>query len=207
MRALILIAIGVVSVALSAQDSSVPSARYQSGPVPSLPVLAIGGGEVLLEVSVASDGHVAGVTPLRDTPPFTELLTASVRAWRFRPVEDTATVMVVGLFRPPALNLPTLGEVPNETARASDRMAFPLVTTLPPFPPQANRSGVVLLETLVNRGGDVTDVKVLSSSPPFDEAARSAVGEWVFRPARAGGMPVAAYVYVVLGFAAPIATH
>jgi TonB family protein len=215
-----LIAIAGFAVALSAQESFSP-AQYQSGSTPALPALAVGGGEVLLEVGVGPDGRVTDIKPLRTTPPFTELLTAAVRDWRFRPANNAdassrggdnrsagapiaAKVLVAGVFRPPALNLPTLGEPPKEGAPASDDMAFPLTTRVPLFPPQANRGGVVLLEARVERGGQVGDVKVLRSAAPFDETARRAVSEWIFRPARVNGAYAASWVYVVAGFASPV---
>lgn len=220
MRTLVLIAISVFAVALSAQDSFSP-AQYQTGAVPTLPPLAVGGGQVLLEVSVSTDGRVTEVRPLRTTPPFTEMLTQAVRDWRFRPAEEAAAaapgadsrsaartpvdskVLVVGVFRPPALNMPTLGEAPKEGAPASDDTAFPLTITPPAFPPQAIRGGVVLLEARVDRGGQATDIKLLRSSAPFDDAARHVVSDWVFRPARIHGSYTPSFVYVVLGFAAP----
>ena len=204
MRASVLIAILALGVSLPAQELS-SSARLQTGSVPALPALAVGGGEVMLEVAVDAQGRVGDVKPLRTTPPFTELLTQAVRDWRFRPAADgESKVLVAGVFRPPAINLPTLGEPAREGAPPSDETAFPLKTALPPFPPQANRSGVVLLEARVNRSGEVADVRVVHSAPPFDDAARSALRDWIFRPARMGGAAADSLVYVVVGFAAPV---
>ena len=171
--------------------------------------MAVGGGEVLLELSLGSDGRVTDVKPLRTTPPFTETLTQAVREWRFRPAEDArtpvrSTVLVAGLFRP-ALNMPTLGEAPKVGALPSEETAFPLTMTPPLFPPLANRGGVVLLEAHVDRGGRTGEIKVLRSASPFDDAARRAVADWIFRPARIrGGYVLPSVVYVVLGFAAPV---
>jgi TonB family protein len=219
-RASVLIAISVFTVTLSAQEPFSP-AQYQSGAVPVLPALAVGGGQVLLELTVGADGRVTEVKPLRTTPPFTEMLTAAVRDWRFRPAEDAdssnrgadsrsaapapvaSRVLVAGVFRPPALNMPTLGEAPKEGAPASDELAFPLTLTPPAFPPQAIRGGVVLLEARVDRGGQAGDIKLLRSSVPFDDAARRAVSDWIFRPARIHGAYAPTFVYVVLGFASP----
>ena len=219
MRASVLLAIACLAVSLSAQEPFSP-AQLQTGAAPALPAMAVGGGQVLLELSIGVDGRVTDVKPLRTTPPFTDMLTETVRAWRFRPAEDTDTsnnrsgsrgpvaskVLVAGLFRPPALNMPTIGEPPKDGAPASEETAFPLRTALPAFPPQANRSGVVLIEARVDRGGQVGETRVLRSSPPFDDAARQAVGNWIFRPARLHGAYASSVVYVVLGFAAPVTT-
>lgn len=207
-RASLLVAICGVTVALSAQESFSP-AQLQSGATPALPVMAVGGGEVLLELSIGNDGRVTDVKPLRTTPPFTETLTRAVRDWRFRPAEDArapvaSTVLVAGLFRPPALNMPTLGEAPKAGPLASEETAFPLTMAPPLFPPLANRGGVVVLEAHVDRGGRTDEIKVLRSASPFDDAARRAVADWIFRPARIRGGYVPSLVYVVLGFAAPV---
>jgi outer membrane biosynthesis protein TonB len=217
-RPLLLAAIAVFTVALSAQESFSP-AQHQTGTASPLPAMAVGGGQVLLQLTVGANGRVTEVKPLRTTPPFTEMLTQAVREWRFRPAEngdssnragDTRSgsrgaveskVLVAGFFRPPALNMPTLGEAPTEGASASDEIAFPLTMVPPAFSPLAIRGGVVLLEARVGVGGTAADIKVLQSAAPFDEAARSALSDWIFRPARIHGSYAPTFVYVVLGFA------
>ena len=79
----------------------------------------------------------------------------------------------LAMFRPPALNGPTLGGPPRDTAAASDEIAFPLTVSMPPFPRSAAGSGVVLLEAQVDRDGHVSDPAVIHSAPPFDAAARA----------------------------------
>jgi TonB family protein len=211
-RGVTLLAIAL-SAALSAQDSFTP-ARFDAGGVPALPALAVGGGEVLLEVSIGRDGRVTEAKPLRMTAPYSDVLIQAVRGWHFRPAEDATApaapapveskVLVAAVFRPPALNMPTLGEVPREGAPASAETAFPLKMAVPAFPPQASRGGVVLLEARIDRDGSAGDVRVLRSAPPFDEPARRALGDWIFRPARIQGADAPSYVYVVLGFATPV---
>jgi len=210
----------VAAVVVSAQDGFTP-ARYQAGAVPALPVGAVGGGQVFVELTVGPDGRVTSAKPLRTTPPFATFVLDAVREWRFLPAEKDApsqpgeagvrrripvatTVLVAAAYRAPALNAPTLGETPKNVASGSEETPFPLTTTLPPFPPLARGSGVVLLEVKVDRGGAVEDATVIGSAPPFDEPARAAVRQWRFRPARVGGVPVSTLVYVVFGFPEPV---
>jgi TonB family protein len=195
---------------LSAQDAFAP-ARYQAGTVPALPVTALSGGEVLVEISVGSNGRVTAVTPLRATPPFTDLVLAAVRGWQFLPASEDAgatpvplTVLVAAVYRPPALRPPTLGEAPKDIASGSAGTAFPLTMPVPPFPPLARSSGVVLLEVRVDRNGAVADATVIRSAPAFDAAAQAAARQWTFRPARVRGRPVSTYVYLVFGFPIPV---
>jgi outer membrane biosynthesis protein TonB len=193
--------------ALSAQEPFTP-AQLQVGNVPQLPPLTVGGGEVLLEVTVGVNGDVTDVRPVRATPPFTDMLTQSVRAWRFSPAQDAARpvesrVLVAGLFRPPALTGPTLGTPPKEVTAPSNDVAVPLRMVTPDFPVEALRGGVVLLEAHVDGTGAVGDIGLLVSAEPFDEYAGEALSDWTFRPARIRGANASTLVYVVMGFPAP----
>lgn len=66
----------------------------------------------------------------------------------------------------------------------------------PDYPDEARRSrvdGFVLLEAIVNKRGDVVNIKVLQSPPAkygFAEKAREAVEQWKFKPAIYKGQPV-----------------
>jgi TonB family protein len=209
-------------VLVTQREQAYTPARLRDGRVPPISVNAVGGGEVRLELNVSTEGLVTRVTPLRTTPPFTDLMTAAVRDWKFFPARAVvngdsardgaqiaraavpATVLVVGLFRPPAMNSPTLGEPATDLTSGSDAAPFPASTTMPPYPPRASGSGVVLLEARVSAIGSVEDVGVISSSPAFDEAARDTVRTWHFRPAKHDGIPVSALVYVIAAFRSPV---
>jgi len=204
-----------------AQDRFVP-ARYRDGAPPQLPIRALGGGEVWLELTVSSVGAVSSVRVLRATPPFTEALAQAVRPWRFAPAEDAvdpapgradeparrrpvdSKVLVAGLFRPPTLNTPTLGETPRDLASASDEIPVPLATVMPGYPPLARDSGIALVEVEVDSRGDVVDARAIRPSPPFDGPAVEAARQWKFRPARLHGSPVDMLAYIAFGFRQPV---
>jgi TonB family protein len=203
----------LIAVAAALSLAQVPAvttaARFRSGTVPELPASVVGGGEVYLEVAVSASGRVTAVTPLRTTPPFTDLVTAAVRDWQFTPavrndVAVPSTVLVAAIFRAPVVAGPTIGEVPQDSGTGSGRTAYPVSTAIPPFPPTAQASGVVLVEANVDSLGTVANVVPIRSAPPFDEAATQAVRQWRFRPARFDGAPTSTYVYVILGFPLPI---
>src|SRR6478609_6563221 len=89
-------------------------ARYVSGELPAIPVQAIGGGQVVVELAVTAAGSVSGATILRATPPFTDAVVGAVQGWRFDPARDTddpkeplhdvaSTVLVAAIFRPPTM--------------------------------------------------------------------------------------------------------
>lgn len=192
-------------------------AQYVGGSVPPLPRLAIGGGQVVLELTVDDAGGVNGVKPLRTTPPFAESLAAEAKGWRFTPAEEerpdpkragaptrvavASKVALIGMFRPPVLRGPTLGPVPKDVASASEDVAFPLTMVMPSFPPTARAGGQVVIEARIAPDGAVGDVKVLQAQPPFQGAALDALSKWTFKPARRAGVPIPSLVYVVFGFA------
>ena len=162
------------------------------------------------------------VRTLRATPPFTDAMSNAVRGWQFRPAEEEmepepgkpvdpkprklvdSRVLVVGIFRPPTLNAPTVGEPPEEVASASDETPFPLATVMPRYAPLARDNGIVLVGVRVDPRGGVVDAKAIRSAPPFDEPALDASRRWTFRPARVHGTSVASLAYIVFAFRQPI---
>jgi TonB family protein len=210
----------VVACALAALMSQEPPyspPQLRQGTPPAIPIEAIGGGEVLVELDVSETGAVTRARPLRTTPPFTEFVMDAVRGWQFAPARELkqaggrssraevpSSVLVVAVYRPPVLVGPTLGEPPKEVSPPSSAVASPAMMPAPPFPPNALLGGTVLLEVLIDAEGAVEKVNVLKTSPPFDDPAVKTVREWVFRPAQRNGVRAPAVVYVLFGFRMPV---
>jgi TonB family protein len=78
------------------------------------------------------------------------------------------------------------------------------ITKVPPVYPELARradvEGVVLVQALVGRDGRVKDTRVVKPIPALNEAAVAAVRQWVFKPALAGGKPVAVWVAIPVRF-------
>lgn len=201
----------------------VAAAQLKGGSPPQIPLMAVAGGEVVLEVAVGKDGSVSGITTLRHTPPFTEAMQSAVRGWRFAPAEDVvtpppgqpadpttraaaaSTVLVIGLFRPPGLFNVTLGEPPKTVAQPSDAApALQSMLAMPVYPPQALADGVVLIELQLNAQGGVSKASVVRSAAPFDQPALDAVKGLGFRAPRMGARSVPGTVYAVVAFRQPI---
>ena len=74
----------------------------------------------------------------------------------------------------------------------------------PHYPEEARHArvqGVVILQTIIDTLGNVTDVKVLKGLPSgLTEAAVDAVSKWRFEPATLEGKPVAVYYLVTVSF-------
>jgi TonB family protein len=66
---------------------------------------------------------------------------------------------------------------------------------------QARVQGVVILQTIIDALGNVTDVRVLKGLPSgLTEAAIEAVSSWQFKPATMDGRPVPVYYMVTVTF-------
>jgi len=74
----------------------------------------------------------------------------------------------------------------------------------PVYPPEAQAAGqrgIVILEIVVGVSGQVESVNVVRSVPPFDEAATSAVRQWVYEVTRVDGKAVPVRLTVPITFA------
>jgi TonB family protein len=192
--------------------------RFESGALPATPVEAVGGGEVLIECAVGTDGRPSDLKVLRTTPPFTAAALTAIGSWRFHPAEavvrgrdgrerpaSVASRILVAYFsHPPTLTGPTLGEPPRDVAVASPEVAFPAATALADYPPRALDAASVLVELDVDASGEVADAVIRRSVPGFDQTALAAARRWHFRPARIDGSPEATRVYVVFSWRPPV---
>ena len=79
-------------------------------------------------------------------------------------------------------------------AAGSDGVPVPrrVRSVQPAYPPEAAAAGlrgIVILELTIDTAGKVTDVRVVRSVPPFDEAAVTAARRWEYEPSVVGGHP------------------
>ena len=198
------------AISVAALQSSTTPAQYRSGPLPTIPTHAVGGGEVVLEVRVTRSGSVNGVTVLRTTAPFTDLLSTAVQAWRFQPAQKDgpveSAVLVAAVFRPPTFDAPTLGKGASNVATPGREIPFPTKMVTPLYPPRAIDNLAVLVEARIGSSGNVTDAKIVGRTSGFDDAAVKAAREWIFRAAESESGPVPSIAYIVFGFRQPVTT-
>jgi TonB family protein len=203
-------------VGQNAPSEDYAPARLVEGPAPSsAPPIVLGGGEVLLEVTVGNTGQVARIDRLRVTPPYTDLVASAVEGWRFSPAEVISVkegrrriesrVLVAAIYRPPATYVgTTIGEVPRDLMVPSSAVPVPHEMIAPAFPPSARGSGVVTLEIELGTDGRARNTRVFYSGGGFDSAALQAAERWTFSPARLPDGPIPSFAYVVMGFREPV---
>ncbi|MEM9408399.1 MAG: energy transducer TonB [Acidobacteriota bacterium] len=116
------------------------------------------------------------------------------------PVPEVALVPIAPPAPPPA---PSEPEGPLQM-NADIEKPVRLRAVQPRYTEIARRTrtrGTVILQTVIDVHGDVTDVEVLRGLPMgLTEAAVSAVKEWKFEPARLDGRPVAVYFTLTVRF-------
>lgn len=191
-------------------------ARLESGNVFIQPPTTLGGGEVLLELDVSSSGEVTGVTILRTTPPFGDLLRQAASGFRFTPAREVqedpessvavdSRVLVAGYFRPPTFyDAPARGEVPQDVKAPSAEVPFPTTIVAPVYPPTVyfHMGQMAIIEVDVAADGKVTASEVIrrAESEELNAAAADAARQWRFRPARRNGRTVPSVACIVFGF-------
>jgi len=70
----------------------------------------------------------------------------------------------------------------------------------PPLAKQARIQGDVVIESVIDTRGRVTEMKVVSGSPLLVEAAEQALQQWRYEPTLLNGQPVAVDMLVTLHF-------
>ena len=96
----------------------------------------------------------------------------------------------------------------DEELRDGQCVVEPVVLkkTRPRYPKRAKKAGVeatVKLRVVIQKSGDVTDIKVVDATPEglgFEKAATRAVRRWKYRPARVDGKITEAYFDIVIEF-------
>jgi len=200
---------------VAAQQEPTAARLLAGAPVPLAPPLVVGGGEVMLDVTVGTDGSVARVDALRSTPSYTELLTDAVRGWRFeaakgsvkgvvQPVEGH--VLVLAVFRPPDVySGPARGVPTKVTGEPSAELPRPVSFDMPAaYPRRSVRDGTVLIEIELTAAAVAREHRFMSPPTAFDSSALETVRMGRFDyPNQPTGAP-RLFVYAVVGFREPI---
>ena len=172
-------------------------------------------------VGFAGDSTILATTRLRgaaDSPQYGWLIVRPVGRGQlettFALVSDPGHPSTERWQHRPDARPGTGGPAPEERRppeRAGGASEYPYVEELPepiekvpPVYPDAARSahveGTVLTQALVGADGLVKDIRIIRSIPDLDEAARTCVRLWRFKPARSHDQPVEVWVAVPVRF-------
>ena len=117
----------------------------------------------------------------------------------------TVTAELVAIPKPVVVEKPKEEEIKPGTLVALDSQVVPpksLKKTAAKYPPTGKKlEGTVRMSALISETGKVIEVKLIQSAHPLlDEAAMSAVKEWIFEPATKKGVPVKVWLPVAVSF-------
>lgn len=166
------------------------------------------GGVVLAELQPGADGKPRQVTVQYGQSPFREVASSLLREWTFTLPEEAAEdarVAAVVMFRQPQL-----------LAVGSTAQTLPRVSVGPASPPQARRvvepshpalvatEGLAVLGVALDETGRLKAISSLFGPRELLAAARRAVQQWEFEPARQEGEAVEGGLLVVVYFPRPL---
>lgn len=175
-------------------------------------------GPVILRASIDKDGNIARLDVVSGHPSLVAAAIDAVKQWRYRPyllhgeaVEVTTTIGVgylrIGNDRPEqvaAASRDRANDDRNEVQLPSSLASTLLMRKVPPvYPPLARQAliqGLVVLSIVINKDGEVRDVKLVSGHPMLAPAATTAVKQWRYKPYVADDQPVDVATTVQVNF-------
>jgi len=145
---------------------------------------------VILGARIDEEGYVQSVMVYKSkTPLLNKAAIDAIKQWRYEPlyIDEKAVPAVFTITVRFALNGDAPGEPEEGVVRLSNTEAPKLIKRVNPiYPEEAKKAGiqgVVLLETKIDKQGQVSRVVILKSeSSVLNKAAVDAVKQWVYEP-------------------------
>lgn len=172
-------------------------------------------GVVIISALLDRDGNVEEVHVLRSIPLLDQAAVDAVSQWKFRPVllngQAVPAIMTVtvNFLQSQNASPPATWQSPDapNAVRIGGNIRQPekIYDVTPVYPDAARTAhvqGVVIVEALLDRQGNVEEVRVLRSIPMLDQAAIDAVSHWKFTPVLLNGQPVPAIMTLTVDFTA-----
>jgi periplasmic protein TonB len=168
----------------------------------------------MLTAPVAIPEHAAVTVGVVESPPDVEVV-AGVPGGIPGGVPGGISGGILPTFKPPpAPPPPTPHEVkaakppesqpPERIQVSSEIQEAKLLVMIPPeYPPMAKKAhiqGAVHLTAVIDRDGNVTELKVLDGNPLLVQAACTAVGKWRYRPTLLHGEAVEVVTGIIVNF-------
>lgn len=194
----LVLSLGLVATAAAQQPIRIGAAPQRINTVAPVPPPDATGvtGVVGLEVTVAADGSVIGATVTRSVPALDQSVINAVLQQRYQPT------LLNGVPVPVVFNVTVPFPSPVRVGGVV-RVPKKITNVDPVYPPElraAGAGGVAILELLIAPDGTVADTRILKSLSGLDEAAVTAVRQWVFEPTLLNGQPMFILYNVTITF-------
>jgi TonB family protein len=170
-------------------------------------------GVVIISALLDREGSVEEVHVLRSIPLLDQAAVDAVSQWKFTPVllngAAVPVIMTVTVNFTQGQNVPPQAGWQSPDAAKALRIGANIKTPerihdVKPVYPDAARvagvKGVVIVEALLDRLGNIEEVHVLRSIPMLDAAAVDAVSQWKFTPVLLNGQPMPAIMTLTVNF-------
>src|SRR5687767_2926657 len=108
-------------------------------------------------------------------------------------------ILLAGLLAP-LLSSQTAEVVRLDPAAAAANLQSRIAPDYPPLARSARVSGVVTLDSTINKAGRVADLKVLKWHPMLNQSALQAVGQWQYKPHEVNNQPVEVATTITINF-------
>jgi len=102
----------------------------------------------------------------------------------YLPASGSLSKLAIPVSQPPKLRLLRQSDFEPVTALTKVLPDYPMVAK------QLKLNGSVVVQGTVNKNGRISDLKLMSGSPLFRDAAFAAVRQWVFKPAMLNGQAI-----------------
>jgi protein TonB len=96
--------------------------------------------------------------------------------------------------------VPTVQRVRVSAGVSNGRLIYRVEPTYPPLAQQAHIQGAVVLVALIDKGGNVQSLQVVSGHPLLVRAAIDAVKQWRYQPLLVNGQPIEVETTVTVNF-------
>jgi protein TonB len=200
---LLLIVPLAADIALPQPEKDLPE-FIRVAPAPPLPPPAFAPAARRSSTSVMEDPNVApttppaGIEPERPTPGPQFDVTMGPPGGSPAGVGDFIGVTPPTLLPPPDPPRPTtvrVAQLPEPPRKILDvRPVYPDIAR------NARVEGTVILESVLDASGNVTQLRVIRSVPLLDQAALDAVRQWKYTPTLYGGRPVSVLMTITIRF-------
>lgn len=191
----------------TAKDPGVkaPSVIFEKKPVYTAEAMRMRiEGRVVLETVIGTDGRPTAIKVIKSLHPSLDgKAIAALELWRFMPAQKDGKAVAI---RSEVEMTFALGDRRIYDKSSADITSAPVVVfeKRPAYTAEAMRQkiqGTVLVEGVVGEDGSVAGARVVKGiREDLDEKALSAFRQWRFKPARAGGRPVAYRVQCEITF-------
>jgi len=156
-------------------------------------------GQVLLEATIGTDGHVKSIRVLRGDPLLAGAAEEAVRQWAYRPTMLNGTPVETKS----QIVLNFVGDRPAAPPAVEGFERAELISRTEPVHPGGELlglEGTVRFRARIGADGKLLDIQVADGPAELVSAALEAVKQWRYRPARLNGRPVEAETQIALRF-------